>query len=1772
MKLLARGALGSIAAGALIVSTMTVPAFADPELSTPESPSKIVNTFIGTEGQGNTYPGATAPFGMTQVTPTAAWFPGYAYTDTTIYGFSTQSVSGAGCWEQGGVLPIMPTTGKVGPGEKFNTSSASTFNYGNYGSKYTHEGEVGQAGYYRTQLTDYGGINVETTATERVGFQRYTFPATTDANIFFNVGQANGVKAPNQWMKMKVHQGSVSIDEDGVITGWAEAQGFCTNQDYKYRQYFASKINVPVKTFGTWDNSGGQAGRMSATKTSESQMLGAWATIDTTQNQQVEVVTAISYTSTDSAKANLAAEGLDTNGNLKAFDTVKAETQAKWDDLLTRVRAYGGSSDDQTVFYSALYRALLQPSLGTDADGSYFGFDKKVHVADGWNYYQYFSLWDVFRTQNQLVAAFYPEISKDLGRSVLAVYAQDGWLMRWAYATYESGAMSGDPVSAYLADMWRYGVIDEDEGIVLPASETMSGKDVPLNVDTAYEALMKNVDEIPPAASQFAGRAGNPTYLDRGFIVHQTSVGSARKGHSDDREFAGSATLEYAVSDCAIAVMNDSIGTPENARRLADRAGNWKNIWNTARSWGGFTGFPNARTATGWTQWNATQTGTQTNGFEEATSVQYQYLTWQDAPGWTKMVGGTQGALERLDSFFSTSKILDGTDAWKTLAKTEWVTGALDYSGAKFNPNNEPDMHAPMYYSYLDNPMKTSAINRAAMKLFTNGSTGVTGNDDLGTMSAWHVFNSIGMYPNVAGTGEMILSSPRFEKIEFDVRDGETFTINAPGASGEKMQFIDSVTLNGDELTKNWITIEDVLGGGEMNISLTESQDTTWGTGADDGPFSQCSSEIVFRGTPRSVAANESLTGDIGVLAGPSDKLPAGFTVKVVWSDDAESALETSNDLARDLSLATGTVTDKVGTRTGTVVVSSSTGTKLAEFPYSYEVTESSATYDPVISVDPSEVVAGAEFTVSGSGFAPNEDVSIQVGSAAPVSIKANESGAFTKVITAPSVPGTVSIKALGSVSATEATASITVTPMTYSPTIKAEPETVGAGVAFAVNGTGFAANEDVSVTVGSSDPVVVKTDASGNFRRAFNAPVGTHSIKAIGAVSQTEATASVTVNAATYAPAIVVNPDTVRPNGAFAVKGTGFAPFEDVALKVGAEPEVIVKADAAGGFVRALSAPTAAGGYLVSALGAVSDTLVKSAVTVTAPTYAPRIEADPNSVPEGSAFAVRGTLFAPFEQVTVTIGSAAPVVVQADAAGSFTRAFTAPVGLHQVVAKGAESKVEAKASVVVLAPIFDLASITVNPLEVEEGEAFAVTGEGFRPQEVVEIRVGDAPSVSVTTDVAGGFTKALTAPVGTHDVIATGTQSKAEARSVVTVLATIYNPKVTVTSPVETGERVLIKGSGYAPNETVTVVVGDRDPLTFRADAAGSFTGPFVAPETAGEHEVIATGDQTLIPAFTMLSVEKPVIPPTDPVVERISGANRYATSLELLKAATPGRPVFVATGTGFADALSAAPAAAKVGGSVVLSNPKTLSPELKDALIAFEPAHIYVVGGKGAISASIEKDLGNIAETSRLSGSSRYATSLAIYDEFFKGQAFSKAFVATGQAFPDALAASSAAGALGGPVVLVNGKSTSVPAGVTDRLKGDNVQMTLIAGGKGAVSSAIENALKAALNNNVERLSGANRLATAVAINSWLDKQPEMDTEWVKSVYIATGWAYPDALSAAAPAGHPMARLVLSNKDCLPAEAVDAIKSYEHLDTIFLIGGQKALTDNVGKLKACD
>ncbi|WUT00628.1 GH92 family glycosyl hydrolase [Streptomyces sp. NBC_00708] len=774
-----RGPAAALAAAALLGGVLIPGATAEAAPRTDGRLTDLVNPFIGTQNEGNTYPGASVPFGMVQLSPDTGHNTGYDYGENHIRGFSSVHLSGVGCG-LGGDLPTLPTTGDV-----------TETDYAKYAAEFSHDDEKASPGYYRVGLKT--GIDAELTATQRTGVQRYTFPATDKANVLLNAGQS----------LHRTLASEVEILDNRTVRTAITGSGFC--QDTKpYTVYTVTRFDRPFTTSGTWNGDTVTQGSKKSTATDARN--GAWLRFDTTKDRTVEATTALSYVDAKGAALNLRAEG----GH--GFDHVRRAAERTWEDRLEGVKAQGGSDELRRTFYSSLYRSFLAPNVGSDVDGRYTGWDQKKHRAVSgrgtFTYYQNWSLWDTYRTQAQLLSLLAPRESRDMAISVLRIDAESGWLPKWGYGTVETNIMTGDPVTPFLTNAYQQGLLKGYE-------------------EEAYRALKKNADGVPPADSAPVGREANVQYLKDGFAPYIKDRPHAKPGDSDF-DHGASATLEYALADGMLAEMARDLGHKADAARYDARAQNYRKIFDSS------TGFFRARDTAG--AFTGPADPAESEGFHEGTSWQYQWMVPQDIPGMVDLIGGKDAANQRLDSFFAYDKLL--ADPAKT-AREVWVNGPYAYYNAdKYNPQNEPDLIAPYTYLSTGQPWKTTDVVHAALTLFTNGPTGMTGNDDLGTMSAWMVLSSIGVFPVQPGTDTWGLSTPAFERVDIKLDrryyPRGALTVSAPGTS-DADRYIQSAGLDGAQQSRTYLTTDDIRSARSLSFTVGD-EPSAWGTSPEDAP------------------------------------------------------------------------------------------------------------------------------------------------------------------------------------------------------------------------------------------------------------------------------------------------------------------------------------------------------------------------------------------------------------------------------------------------------------------------------------------------------------------------------------------------------------------------------------------------------------------------------------------------------------------------------------------------------------------------------------------------------------------------------------------------------------------------------------------------------------------------------------------------------------------------------------------------------------------------
>lgn len=768
--------------------------------------ASLVDPFTGTGyqsgapggwGNGDTFPGADAPFGMVQWSPdTVSYSPaGYWYPDNRIRGFSLTHLNGAGCGTFGDI-PFMPYIGTV------STSPAT--NPALYVSTFSHSNETATAGYYQVKLDN--GVNTELTTTRRAGEGRFTYPAGKTATMLVNVsGSLNGVQ-----------DAQANIVGKNTITGWASSGRFCGANDI-YRIYFWAQFSQPFATVGTWHNGsvspgststkGGRQAAQAIQKVIAAQAKavkgqpnaaaqshpdtsvsgpgsGAYVTFNTSKTTAISVRVGISFVSIANAKANVTQE-IPTNN----FDTVHQQALQTWNKLLGEIQVSGGTATQQTTFYTAMYHALLQPNVFSDVNGQYIGFDGQIHsVAKGHAQYANFSGWDIYRSEAQLLGLLAPSEAGDIAQSMVNDYAQSGMLPKWSLANGETYVMVGDPADAIIADLYAFGGTNFDTKAALAAM--------------IREATQTN--NIRPGLN----------YLDSpGYLPMNGGYGCCN--------FYGpaSTTLEYNTADFAIGAFAQALGQTSDAQKFMARAQDWENLLNPA------DGYLEPRNADG--SFSSPYNPTSGNGWVEGDGAQYNWMVPFNLRGLFDALGGNSAVVTRLNTFFT--QLNAGPNS------------PYAFLG------NEPTVETPWEYDYAGAPYLTQQVVRQIENtIWSPGPGGLGGNDDLGEMSSWYVFAALGMFPETPGTANLVLASPLFPQMTLTRPGGQVIKISAPGASASTY-YVQSLKVNGQSSNQPWLPASFITKSGTLEYTLSTTPNTSWGADPAAAPPSYQYGEVPVR-------------------------------------------------------------------------------------------------------------------------------------------------------------------------------------------------------------------------------------------------------------------------------------------------------------------------------------------------------------------------------------------------------------------------------------------------------------------------------------------------------------------------------------------------------------------------------------------------------------------------------------------------------------------------------------------------------------------------------------------------------------------------------------------------------------------------------------------------------------------------------------------------------------------------------------------------------------
>lgn len=760
-----------------------------------QSPASSVNPLIGSSNGGNTFPGAMLPFGM------LAWSPettrgkhnrtaapgGYLHSATRIRGFSLTHLSGTGCAGASGDVPFMPVTASV------TTSPSADDDDSRYASDFSHADEHAEAGYYQVKLAN--GTDVQLSAAMHSGIAGFAFPAGKPANLLIRTSDSEVGSSAADVHVDRVHH---------TVTGSVTSGNFCgylaeADQRSYYTLYFVARFDQPFTRSGSWHDADVQPGGSTADGGTSyadkgfpplGKGSGAW--VGFADGKTVHVRVGISYVSLANARANLKAE-------IPAGTTlaqVRQRAHDRWDKALGGIAIDGGSADQRSTFYTALYHVLMHPNVYSDVDGEYRGFDQQTHRLAPGQHAQYanFSGWDIYRSHLQLVTWLQPQTGSDIAQSLYHQAQQNhGEWDRWTHNSGGTHVMSGDPAVPALADIVAFG----GRGFDLRGAYD--------SLRTAATAVTANDLSDDGCNVECVGQRPS---LDQWLKLHYIASKSHAWGGAGE-------TLEDASADFALSELARRVGDHAGQQRFLTRAGYWRNLFNPNAT--PHDGYIQNRNADG--SWPAFTPDTD-DGFVEASAAVYLWMVPFDVHGLFDTLGGRAKATARLDAFFH-----DKDGHW-ALTKAGPLHAELD---------NEPSVATPWLYDYAGQPWKTQkAVRIVVDTIWKNAPDGIPGNDDLGEMSSWYVWAALGMYPEIPGRAELLLGSPLFPHAVVHGSGGDV-VIDAPGASAAR-PYVTALRVDGKPYDRPWLSPSLVEHGGRLQFELGNAPNTQWGSAVDNAP------------------------------------------------------------------------------------------------------------------------------------------------------------------------------------------------------------------------------------------------------------------------------------------------------------------------------------------------------------------------------------------------------------------------------------------------------------------------------------------------------------------------------------------------------------------------------------------------------------------------------------------------------------------------------------------------------------------------------------------------------------------------------------------------------------------------------------------------------------------------------------------------------------------------------------------------------------------------
>jgi predicted alpha-1,2-mannosidase len=701
--------------------------YVDPMIGTgvAKTLSAVRHSETGSENKGQTYPAVGRPFGMTQWTPETGTTENkclspYYYNDKFITGFRGSHWMSGSCTQDYGSMTLMP----------FTTGKPDTLAH-NPVSKFSHKNEISTPAYYSV-LLDNSGILAELAGSVRSGMMRFTFPGKAGSYILIRMNSDK--KEGKVWIDKEKNEIAGFNPVHRLYQGKGKPAGFSG--------YFVIRFDRPFLS-------------MEQLMTQQQMVVGF------ANEKMVNVRIGTSFTSIEAASNNLDKEIPQWD-----FDGCRKTGENAWNQALGKVQVKGGTEDDLTRFYTALYHCFQLPRIVNDCDGSYQGFaqDSLIHKTEGFDYYDDFSMWDTYRALHPLLTILEPKRSLDMVKSLIIKAQQGGWMPIFPAWSNYTAAMIGDHVSTMISDAYMNGITDFDK-------------------ETAYKYMRQNAFETPLPADykDGKGRRALDSYLKYGYIPLEDSVWDAFHRYEQV-----SRTLEYAFDDYALARFASALGKTEDSKILLKRSENWRNVFDSQ------TGYVRGRYADGhWIE--PFDPFSKTRYICEGTPFQYTWYVPQNIPGLIEAMGGKETFIARMNEFFDKGYYWHG---------------------------NEPDQQAAYLYAMAGMPEKTQEkVNKIINEEYGTGPGGLSGNEDAGQMSAWLVFSMIGFYPVCPASNQYVITTPSFDGVKIFLPDGKIFLISS--INREKTnKYIRVITLNGGRFNDWFITHEEIVKGSRFTFQL----------------------------------------------------------------------------------------------------------------------------------------------------------------------------------------------------------------------------------------------------------------------------------------------------------------------------------------------------------------------------------------------------------------------------------------------------------------------------------------------------------------------------------------------------------------------------------------------------------------------------------------------------------------------------------------------------------------------------------------------------------------------------------------------------------------------------------------------------------------------------------------------------------------------------------------------------------------------------------------